>query len=50
MMIAEKPGEIEDDDEDGGALGSEDLGEHEKRGIFARYHNSIVGHLARIAL
>ena len=35
---------IESDDEER-ALGFEDLGEHEKRGIFARYHNSIVGHL-----
>ena len=25
--------------------GLEDVGELEKRGIFARYHNSIVGHL-----
>ena len=32
-------------DDEKGDLGLEDLGEHEKRGIFARYHNSIVGHL-----
>ena len=43
MMIAEKPGDIEGDDEEG-ALGL-DFKEREKRGIFARYHNSIVGHL-----
>ena len=42
MMMAEQPGDLEDDDEEG-ALGLEDLGEVEKRGIFARYHNSIVG-------
>ena len=42
-MIAEKPGDIEGDDEEG-ALGL-DFKEREKRGIFARYHNSIVGHL-----
>ena len=39
MMIVEKPGDKE------GALGLEDLGENEKRGIFARYHDSIVGDL-----
>ena len=43
-MIAEQPGLIEEDDEEG-ALGLKDLDEAEKRGIFARYHNSIVGHL-----
>ena len=46
MMIAEIPVDIEVDDEEG-APGLEDIGEVEKRGcgIFARYHNSIVGHL-----
>ena len=44
MMIAEKPGDIEGDDEEG-ALGLEDIGKLENRGIFARYYNSIVGHL-----
>jgi len=39
-MIAEKPGDIEGDEE-----GIEDLGEAEKCDIFARYQNSIVGHL-----
>ena len=39
MMIAEIPGDIEGDDKEG-APGLEDLGEVEKRGIFA-----IVGHL-----
>ena len=43
-MIAEIPGDIEGDDEEG-ALGLEDLGQVGKRGTFARYHNSIVGHL-----
>ena len=43
-MIAEIPGDIEGDNEKG-ALGLEDIGEVEKRGIFARYHNSIVSHL-----
>jgi len=44
LMIAEQPGLIEEDDEEG-ALGLKDLDEAENRGIFARYHNSIVGHL-----
>ena len=44
MMITEIAGDIEGDDEER-ALGLEDLGEVEKRGIFATYHNSIVGHL-----
>jgi hypothetical protein len=44
MMIAEVPGDIEDDDEEG-ALGLEDFGKVEKRSIFARYHNSIVRNL-----
>jgi hypothetical protein len=43
-MIAEQPGLLEEDDEEG-ALELKDLEEAEKRGIFARYHNSIVGHL-----
>ena len=43
-MIAEQPRMIEGDSEEG-APGLQDLGEAEKRGIFARYHNSIVGHL-----
>ena len=43
MMIAEIPGDIEGDDEEG-ALGL-DIREVEKRGIFSRYHNSIVGRL-----
>ena len=41
MMLAEKLGDIEDDDEEG-ALGLEDV---QNRGIFGRYHNSIVGNL-----
>ena len=44
MSIAEHPGLIEEDDEEG-VLGSKTLDEAEKRGIFARCHNSIVGHL-----
>ena len=44
MMIAETPGDIEGDDDEG-ALRREDIGELEKHGIFARYHNSIVGHI-----
>ena len=50
MMIEVQPGNIEGDDEEG-ALGLEDFGEHEKRGIFARYHNSSgINSWARIAL
>ena len=47
-MLAEQPGLIEEDDEEDdeeGALGLKDLEEAEKRGIFARYHYSIVGNL-----
>ena len=44
MVIAEKPGDIEGDDKEG-SLGLENLGEVEKRGIFARYSDSIVEHL-----
>ena len=45
MMTAEKPGDIEGDDEEG-ALRLEDLGEVERCGIFVSYHNSIIGHLS----
>jgi len=44
MIEAEIPGEIKGEDEEG-ALWLEDIGEVEKCGIFARYHNSIVGNL-----
>ena len=43
MMVAEIPGDIEFEDEEG-ALGLKDIVEVEKHGIFARYHNSIVSH------
>ena len=42
--MTEQPGMIEGDNEEG-ALRLKDLGDAEKRGIFARYYNSIVGHL-----
>ena len=49
-MIAEQPGIIEDDDDEG-ALELEDLGEAEKRGIFERYPTILsLGTWARIAL
>ena len=43
-MVAEIPGDIEGEDEEN-APGFEDLGKIKKRGIFASYYNSIVGHL-----
>ena len=44
LIQTEVPGEIEGDNEKE-SLTLEDFGELEKRGIFARYHNSIVGYL-----
>ena len=47
FMIAEQPGMIEGNDEEV-SLWLQDFGEAGKRGIFVRYHNSIVGHLGAV--
>jgi len=44
MMDAEISGDIESENREG-ALRLENIPEVDKHGIFARYHNSIVGHL-----